>query len=262
MLIEMSKIIHPKITHRSQIDGSRIKELAQSISEVGLINPIQVKKLDGKYMIVAGERRYLACKEIGIKKIECKVVVKSEAEAEEVKLAENIMREDLNPIELAKAVLIAQQKFKVQSAKIARALGKTVRWLEKKLQLLNLPLAIQDAIARRLIPEKVGVELARVEEEIERDRLLTYAVAHGATWKVVNSWVESYLLSSKAKEKAIINEEKTRVPGDQKEVQVTCILCAKKDDILKMQYEPVHPECLAELFYKIKVLDKEKQKEV
>lgn len=262
MIIEISKIIPPKIKHRSQIDGGRIKELAESIKEVGLINAIQVKKIDGKYEIIAGERRYLACKEIGVKKIECKVVPKSEGEAEEIKLAENIMREDLNPIELAKAILIAQQKYKIQSGKIARALGKSVRWLEKKIELLNLPLAIQDAIARRLIAEKVGIELARVEEEIERDRLLAYATAHGATWKIVNSWVESYIFSSKAKEKEIREEVGKGIVTDQKEVQTICMLCGQKDNILKMEYVPVHPECKAELFYKIKVLDKEKQKEV
>ena len=262
MYIEISKIISPKIKHRSKIDGSRIKELAQSISEVGMINPIQVKKINGKYEIIAGERRYLACKEIGIKKLKCEVVEKNEGETEEIKLAENIMREDLNPIELAKAIIVAQQKFKVHLIKIAKALGKTTVWIEKKINLLGLPQEIQDAIAEKLIAEKTGVELARIDEDIERKRLLSYAIAHGATWKVVNSWVESYILGCRQKEREKIEGEKKLVTKDEKEILVPCLLCGNLDNILKMEYVPVHPECKAELFYKIKVKKSEEDKGV
>ena len=259
--IPLLKIKRPQLKARTKVEETKIEELANSIKEVGLINPILVKKVDDGYEIIAGERRYLAFVLLNEIEIPCVLFEDGRANPEELKLAENIMREDLNPIELARAALKVQMEFNLNTAKIARSLGKSKRWLEKKLSLLNLPTEIQEAIEKRLIVERVGVELGKVEEDIERERLLTFAVAHGATWKVVSDWVTSYLLGRSAKEKAVEQGLSTREPGEQKEVLVTCILCGIKDNILKMQYEPVHPECKAELFYKIKVLDKEKQKE-
>lgn len=261
-VIKIDRIKGPVLRSRKNLDESKIEELAQSIAEVGLIYPITIKRKNKAYEIIAGERRYLAFKKLGKKEIECIVVKADDGKAEEIKLAENIMREDYNPIELAMAVLMVQKEKKVNIEKIARAIGKSKVWLEKKINLLKLPLSIQDAIAKRLIAEKVGVELSRIDEEIERERLLTYAVAHGVTWKVVNDWVESFLLSSRAKERAIDKETERGVTSDQKEVQVNCLLCGAKDDILKMQYEPVHPDCKAELLYNLRMAKQKQQKEV
>ena len=260
-VINLDRIKRPQLKSRTKLDEDKIEELAQSIAEVGLIYPITIKRKNKAYEIIAGERRYLAFKKLGKKEIECIVVKTDDGKAEEIKLAENIMREDYNPIELAMAVLRVQKEKKLNIEKIARAIGKSKVWLEKKLNLLNLPLSIQDAIAKRLIAEKVGVELARIDEDIERERLLTYAIAHGVTWKVVNDWVESFLLSSRAKEKAIQQETEKGVTSDEREVQVNCLLCGDKDNILKMQYEPVHPECKAELWYNLRMAKQKQQKE-
>lgn len=261
-LIKLEKIKVPAIRSRTKVEESKIDELADSINEVGLINAILVIKNKNKYEIVAGERRFLAFQKLGKKEIPC-VISKSKKDMnEEIKLAENISREDLNSIELAIAVLKIQKKFGTPLNRIAKAIGKTTQYVERKLVLLKLPRSIQEALEKRLITDRVGMELGRIEDEIERERLLTYAVANGVTWKVVNSWVESSILNtSRAKEQREKDAEKIETtPG--REIQVTCLLCGGKEDITKVTYEPVHRECKAELLYTVHEKQMQQAKEV
>lgn len=257
--IEISKIKEPDIRSRKKIEEYETKELAESIKEVGLINPIQVKKVDNGYEVVAGERRYLACKMLNWVEIQAVVVEDKNGKADGIKLAENIARLDLNPIELAKTVFKIKIKYNLTSEVIARSIGKTKRWLNQKLELLKLPIEIQDAIEKRLITERVGLKLGEVDEKPERDRLLMYASLHGVTWPVICDWVRSYFLNKDAKKKAIekgIGEGGIR---DEKEIMDKCLLCGEKDNILKLKYVAVHPECEAELNYRLNL---ERQKEV
>ena len=260
--IPLLKIKRPQVKARTKVENSKIEELADSIKEVGLINPILVKKSEDGYEIVAGERRYLAFVLLNEKEIPCILFEDGRINPEELKLAENIMREDLNSIELAKAALRIQMEFNLTTEKIARSLGKSLRWLERKLALLNLPLDIQDAIAKGFILDIVGMELGKVEEDTERGRLMAFAIANGATWKVVNNWVQDYLLGAEAKKRAVDGEIERGGTGEKRETYVTCLLCGEVDKITNVQYEPVHPACKAELLYKVKVLNQEKEKEV
>lgn len=258
-LIKLEKIISPEIRSRTKIEEFEIKELAESIKEVGLINAIQVKKVDNGYEIIAGERRYLACKMLNWVEINAVVFEEEESQYEEIKLAENIARLDLNPIDLAKTVLKIKVKYNLNNEKIARSMGKTKRWLEQKLELLKLPQEIQDAIERRLIVERVGLKLAEVDEKPERDRLLTYAVHHGVTWPVICDWVRSYFLNKDARQKAIDKGMSEGGIKDEREVLDRCLLCGEKDNILKLKYTAVHPECEGELMYRLNI---ERQKQV
>lgn len=261
-LIKLEKIIVPAIRSRRKIDESEIDELAASIDEVGLINAILVVKNKNKYEVVAGERRFLAFKRLGKKEIPS-VILKSKKDInEEIKLAENISRVDLNSIELALGVLKIQKKFGTPLNVIAKAIGKTPQFIERKLALLKLPGSIQEAIEKRVITDRVGMELGRIDDEVERERLLTYAVANGVTWKVVNSWVESWILNSRRslEQKGKEIERLNTVPG--REIQVTCLLCGGKEDITKVTYEPVHRECKAELLYNVHQQQIKEAKEV
>ncbi|MBA7537345.1 putative chromosome-partitioning protein ParB [subsurface metagenome] len=103
--VKINLIDQPKKRIRESIDAGGIEELAGSIREVGLINAITIKRVKKRYEIIAGDRRFLACKMLGLKQIEANIEKKTEVESEEIKLAENIIREDLNPIDIANALL-------------------------------------------------------------------------------------------------------------------------------------------------------------
>ena len=250
-LIKLDEIDQPKKVIREKIDLERIEELATSIKELGLINDINLKKVGERYEIVAGHRRYLAHEKLGLKEIRATIEERTEEETEEIKIAENIMREDLNPIELANVLLYMQNKLKTPVPRIAKRLGKTVRWVEQKTKLLKLPPELIQALRDRLINEKVAKELENIDEEIERKRLLTYAIANGATWIVVNEWVRNYMINRGMQEQ-IVNEEMRQAEIQQRTVvKVKCMLCGEEAEITEMRYEPCHRECYYELMYEI-----------
>lgn len=249
--VKINLIDQPKKRIRESIDAGGIEELASSIREVGLINAITLKKSKKRYEIIAGDRRFLACKMLGLKQIEANIEKKTEEESEEIKLAENIIREDLNPIDIANALLYMENKLKIPAEKIARRQGKSKNWVERKIMLLKLPVDCINSIKERLISEKVGIELGKVEDTIERKRLLSYAIAHGATWKVVNDWVINYSVNRRVEEQIKNKEIGQAETQGLTTVKVKCMLCGKEGDITEMKYEPCHKECYAELMYEI-----------
>ncbi len=123
---------------RKKFDQESLEELAESIKEFGLIQPIVVCKKDGYYSIVAGERRWRACKIAGIEKIPVIVREDDEKVNQEIALIENIQREDLNPIEKAAGIKNLMTRFGLRQEDIAKRLGKSRSTIANTVRLLNL----------------------------------------------------------------------------------------------------------------------------
>lgn len=254
--IALDLISSPEFRVREKEPMEGIEELAESIRAIDLINPIQVKKVDEHFEVIAGERRFLAHKFLGLKEIKCDVVNKTDEEHEEIKLAENISRIDLNPIEMGIALLRLENGYKITSKQIARKLGKTERWVELKISLLKLPIDLIDALRSGLIGENVARELAQVDEDLERKRLLTFAVANGATWKVVNDWVTNWRINKGIGEQIINKEVSQAELQGRSTVVVKCMLCGENGDITEVRYEPCHKDCYLELILEIQKRNK------
>lgn len=167
--IDLEEIIPNPDQPRTFFDEAEIEGLAESIRSVGLIQPIIVRQDAGKYVIVAGERRYRACKLCGMKKIKAIVIEADEEQNFTVALIENIQREDLNPIEEAKAYRLLINRFKLRQQDIAKKVGKDRTTITNALRLLNLPEEVQQG----LIDKKITPGHAKVLLSIEdSDRLL------------------------------------------------------------------------------------------
>jgi len=145
--ILLSKIKpNPNQPRKNFVDKS-LKQLAQSIDEKGLISPITVKKVDNKYIIVAGERRYRAHKLLNKKRILAYVIdADTTKDVMYMALIENIQREDLNPIEEAKGYKYLQENLQSSITEIAKTVGKSRPAVSNALRLLKLPDQIQDSI--------------------------------------------------------------------------------------------------------------------
>lgn len=124
---------------RSDFDKNSLKELANSIKEKGIIQPITVRKIKAeKYQIVAGERRWRASKMIGLKKVPAVIRNFNDQEMLEIALIENIQRKDLNPIEEAKAYQEMLIKFDITQSQLAEQVGKSRSNLANMVRLLKL----------------------------------------------------------------------------------------------------------------------------
>ncbi len=132
---------------RKYFSEEQLKELAASIQEKGIVQPLVVRPMrDGRYEIVAGERRWRAAKMLSLETVPAVVRTYTDADAMTIALIENIQRENLNPMEEAEAFSLLKEKFKLSQEELAKSLGKSRSGLANSLRLLNLPKEMRDLI--------------------------------------------------------------------------------------------------------------------
>lgn len=155
---------------RLLVDETRLEELVKSIREHGLIQPVVVRPRDkGRYQLIAGERRWRACIQLGLDKIPALVREASDLDASAVALIENIQRENLNPLEEAKAYHQLIDQYGLTQDEVSRRVGKSRPFIANMVRLLNLPEDIKDMVREGLItPGHARALLALPEEEIRR----------------------------------------------------------------------------------------------
>jgi len=146
--IEVARVRANPFQPRSEFDKKGLDELKQSILENGVIQPITVRKTEEGFELIAGERRLRAVQELGFDRIPAFVMdVDSEDKMLELALVENIQREDLNPIELARAYQRLQKEYGLTHEAVAQKVGKDRATVTNFIRLLKLPKKIQDSLS-------------------------------------------------------------------------------------------------------------------
>ena len=199
-LIEVDKI-HPNPQQpRRKFDELALGELAQSIREVGLLQPIVVSKIEKEtesgtevsYQLIAGERRLLASKKLGLERIPAIIKnVDLAKERLELALIENIQRENLNPIEAARAFARFQDEFGMTQREVATRLGKSREAVANTLRLLQLPTEFQDAIARGTLSESQGRLLLGVTDLAEQQKLFKEILVNSLSVRELKMRIEA-----------------------------------------------------------------------
>lgn len=149
-----------------------IEELAESIKEYGLLNPIVLSKNNGKYEIIAGERRYRASIKAGLKKIDAIVRDFDQKDIDILSLVENIQREDLSALEEAQAYKKLIDDFSMTQEEIAKSMGKSRSYIANSIRLLKLNKDETEALADRKISASQARTLLSIKDEEERKKAL------------------------------------------------------------------------------------------
>ena len=169
MEIELDKIVPNEFQPRKTFNDDKLKELAASIKEQGVIQPIIVHRIGTNYGLIAGERRWRATRLAGLKTIPALVREASKRELIEQALIENIQREDLNPLEAAEAFKRLQDEFKLTQEDLAKRVGKERSTIANFLRILGLPKEIKQHLASGAI--SLGHAKALLSLERQRDQL-------------------------------------------------------------------------------------------
>lgn len=135
----ITDIIPNKSQPRKDFDLESLNDLAESIKEHGLIQPIVVRKIDNKLQIIAGERRWRACQIAGITKVPVSTIEVDNIKSSEIAIVENLQREDLNPIEIAKAIKELVDLHGLNEERLIKITGKKKSTIINSLRILNLP---------------------------------------------------------------------------------------------------------------------------
>jgi ParB family transcriptional regulator, chromosome partitioning protein len=168
---------------RSRFDAEALTALASSIETSGVVQPLLVRPLrDGSYELIAGERRWRAAQEAGLEKVPAIVRDSEQAERLQVALIENMVREDLNPVEEARACAALVEQLEVSKEELARRVGRSRPAISNLIRLLELPDEALDLLERGELSEGHGKALLSARGNDVRRRLARDAARHG--WSV------------------------------------------------------------------------------
>ncbi len=163
--IELSRIVRNPNQPRREFDEGALQELADSIAEIGIIQPITLRKMeDGTYQIIAGERRFRASQKAGLKTIPAYIRTADDENVMEMALIENIQREDLNSLEIALAYQHLLEQYGMTQEKLSERIGKKRATIANYLRLLKLPAPIQLALKNKSIDMGHARALLTIEE--------------------------------------------------------------------------------------------------
>lgn len=196
--IPLEKIKRDEEQPRREFSEEALEELAQSIKENGVLQPIVVTREGGEYRIVAGERRYRAATKAGLETIPALVRTLDAQKRLEISIIENAQREDLNAIELATAYAKLKSQFSLEDELIAEKIGKSLSTIRNTMRLLNLPEFVKIEMVKNNLPEGVVRPLLSLDEEAIRV-ILPRIVDEGWTARKVEDYVRGAKPKSSAK---------------------------------------------------------------
>ena len=179
------------------------KDLQRSIEQVGLLTPILVRKHGEKYQILAGHRRYAACKVLGKKKIPVTIADVNRAEGKEIMVIENLQREDVHPMEEARAFQELYEKLETQKLPpveciklVAKKMGKTVPYITQNIVLCQLHLKIANLFLKGIITKPIALIYAKMTHDdqlnVLDNNLMTWPTNHHRTIEDLKRHIETF----------------------------------------------------------------------
>ena len=201
--IKLSQIRPDSLQPRKIFQDAQIDDLAESIKKYGLLQPILVKKQDDRYIIIAGERRYRACKKLGLEYVE--VIIKDDENAMLISLIENIQREKLTALEEAVAIQNIKDKYKCTHEELSKLLGKTRVYITNKLRILNADEYTKKLLSDNNITEGHARALLGQRDVKKRQKLARKILTKGLSVRQVEKSIRDE--SEKSSYKDIQKEE-------------------------------------------------------
>ncbi|MGE5197066.1 MAG: ParB/RepB/Spo0J family partition protein [Deltaproteobacteria bacterium] len=177
---------------REYFDNQSLEELIQSVREKGIIQPVIVRRRGDYYELVAGERRFRAAQALNLPEIPVIVKEVEDQDSLELSLIENIQRQDLNPLEEARAYRYLIDKFNLTQEKLSEVLGKSRVSVTNTLRLLSLPQEIQEEIKKGRISFAHGRALLELEDTNQQRRLAQRIISNSLSVRELENLIKKY----------------------------------------------------------------------
>ncbi|GAB4257047.1 ParB/RepB/Spo0J family partition protein [Thermincola ferriacetica] len=205
--LNISDIVRNAKQPRQEFDQEKLEELAASIRQYGIIQPVIVRRLTNKkYELIAGERRWRAARLAGLDKIPAVIKEVSDREITELALIENIQREDLNPIEEALAYRQLMEEFGLTQEELSKRVGKSRSFIANSVRLLNLPPEAQQMVQTGQLSAGHARALLVIERAIDQANLAKKIVEKNLSVRQIEQLV-----------KKITSEGKKKIPRKRRE---------------------------------------------
>ncbi len=207
--------------HRSQprknFDESKLLELAETIKEKGILDPLMVRRINGGYELIAGERRWRAAQKAGLKEVPVIVREADDREVLEISLIENLQREDLNPVEEAEGFRNLIEKFGISHEEASRRVGKDRTTITNALRLLNLSSEIKNHLIQNRITAGHARALLSLESREKQKELCGLIIQKGLSVREAEAWAKRW--SKRPKRKAGPERKKGEIENQLQSLQ-------------------------------------------
>ena len=214
--VPISQLERNKEQPRKEFDQAALAELADSITEMGIIQPLIVRPIaSGGYQIVAGERRFRAAQMAGLKEVPVLIREMSDREVDEVALVENLQREDLSPIEEALGYSRLMNEYSMTQEEVSQRVGKARSTVANSVRLLDLPEQVQDMLASGEITTGHARPLLGLSNEEDMSRIASLITSRGLNVRDVERLVRKEKENAAAEKSGKTVKEKS-VPQKEK----------------------------------------------
>lgn len=188
--INIDLILPNRFQPRLIFDEKSLNELAESIKEHGIIEPIIVRNLNDKYEIIAGERRYKAACIAGLTQVPVIIKNLNDYKSAQIAIVENVQRRNLNPIEEAKSYKRVLDKGQITQEELAKQLSVSQSTIANKLRLLNLDEVVQQALSENKISERHARSLLKIKSPSKQSELLDKVIEKRLTVKELDDEIK------------------------------------------------------------------------
>ena len=175
----IEEIIPNRSQPRKHFDESKLQELAESIKEKGILEPLLVRRTDQGYELIVGERRWRAAQKAGLKEVPVVVKEADRREVLEISLIENLQREDLNPIEAAESFKHLLEEFNIRQEDLSQRIGKDRTTITNTLRLLKLPLEVRNQLLQNRITSGHARAILSLESKEKQKELCALIIKKG-----------------------------------------------------------------------------------
>jgi ParB family chromosome partitioning protein len=175
----IEEIIANRSQPRKHFDESKLQELAESIKEKGILEPLIVRRTEQGYELMVGERRWRAAQKAGLKEVPILVKEAERREALEISLIENLQREDLNPIEAAEAFKNLIEEFNISQEDLSKRIGKDRTTIANTLRLLKLPVEVKNQLLQNRITSGHARAILSLESKEKQKELCALIIKKG-----------------------------------------------------------------------------------
>ena len=227
----------PRRTFRKE----QIDELAASIRERGLVQPLVVRRVEGKLELIAGERRLRAVSSLGLKEVKVVIMEATDQEVAEITLIENLQREDLTPLEEAEQYRLLQVRFKMKQEEIARHVGKSRAVVANMVRLLELAPEARDMLENGEITVGHAKVLLQLKDAEQQSLAARRVVVRGLTVRQTEQLVRQMLNPEPAPQASVVAlpksyEKVCRQLSRNLGTQVSIALKGKKGGVIEIPY--------------------------
>lgn len=241
--ILLISIDEPSVVDRMDIDPDKVRELAESISEIGLLQPILLRPAGERFEVVAGHRRFLACQRLGLSVINAVVKEMTDQDAAIIRASENLARENLTPLEESVIFSTLIDKHHMSLEEIAKKFGYKAGTIKRRLELIRMPPQLKQAVHEKRISVSVAEELWPVTDLTHLDYLLTFAIDGGCTRLVAREWCKDWRDGERRKKVDGGQTVPGLSPNEPRPVYIPCDLCTGPMEIGKETVLRICPDC-------------------